>query len=76
MKEHLDGYVMERDYKVTLKTLTGKVEQEIPLQHTYEFKSPFDANTTIKLTHNYTASLRSAMFADEAADKQDDGLDF
>lgn len=77
MKEYLDGYVMERDYKIQVSTLYGeKTEKFIPLQHTYEFPNPFEPSSTVRIPNNYTASLRVAIFGDEATDKKYDGLNF
>ena len=40
MKESLDGYIMDKDYKLEVRTVRGKDIVDIKLHHDYETTHP------------------------------------
>ena len=71
MKEYLDGYRMEIDYKLSIKSHLSKDIMDFPIKKDYDFELE---NPVLKvhIPNNYTAWLRYAIFSDAAQAKSRD----
>ena len=65
MKEHLDGYKMEIDYKLSIKSTMSKENMDFPIKKNYDFTIS-NPVLDVHIEDNYTAWLRYAIFSDAA----------
>lgn len=65
MKEYLDGYKMEIDYKLSIKSALSKENMDFPIKKNYDFTIS-NPVLDVHIQDNYTAWLRYAIFSDAA----------
>jgi len=68
MKEYLDGYNMQIDYKLSIKSNFSKENMDFPIKKNYDFVIEYLDNPIfpVHIEDNYTAGLRYAIFSDAA----------
>jgi hypothetical protein len=75
MKEYMDGYYMEHDYKLSINSIFTKKKLDFPIKKDYDIYLS-DFNDTVHIPNNYTAWLRYAIFSSAAQQKwRDPALD-